>query len=83
MFVDAYHEFSHPAEMLASLQKSLKPGGRIFLLEFRAEDPRVPIKPLHKMTEAQARMEFENAGFRFVSNRRELPWQHFMVFQKL
>ncbi|HEX7260258.1 MAG TPA: class I SAM-dependent methyltransferase, partial [Luteolibacter sp.] len=82
LLVDAYHEFSHPAEMLASLFKSLKPGGRIFLLEFRAEDPRVPIKQLHKMTEAQARLELEGAGFRFVSNRRQLPWQHFMVFER-
>jgi ubiquinone/menaquinone biosynthesis C-methylase UbiE len=82
LLVDAYHEFSHPAEMLGSLFRSLKPGGRIFLLEFRAEDPRVPIKPLHKMTEAQARREFEASGFRFVSNRRHLPWQHFMVFER-
>jgi ubiquinone/menaquinone biosynthesis C-methylase UbiE len=82
LMVDAYHEFSHPAEMLESLHQALKPGGRIYLLEFRAEDPRVPIKPLHKMTEAQARIEFEAAGFRFVSNRRHLPWQHFMVFER-
>lgn len=82
LMVDAYHEFSHPAEMLASLHRALKPGGIIYLLEFRAEDPRVPIKPLHKMTEAQARLELEAAGFRFVSNRRHLPWQHFLVFQR-
>jgi ubiquinone/menaquinone biosynthesis C-methylase UbiE len=82
LLVDAYHEFSHPAEMLASLLKSLKPGGKIFLLEFRGEDPRVPIKELHKMTEAQARLELESAGFRFVSNKRHLPWQHFMVFER-
>jgi predicted methyltransferase len=68
--------------MLASLHKALKPQGRIFLLEFRAEDPRVPIKPLHKMTEAQAVKEFAAAGFTLVSNKRHLPWQHFMVFQK-
>jgi SAM-dependent methyltransferase len=80
--VDAYHEFSHPQEMLASLHRAMKPGGRVFLLEFRAEDPRVPIKPLHKMTEAQARLEFEAAGFRFVSNLRPLPWQHFLVFSR-
>jgi ubiquinone/menaquinone biosynthesis C-methylase UbiE len=78
--VDAYHEFSHPQEMLASLYKAMKPGGRVFLLEFRAEDPRVPIKPLHKMAEAQARLELESAGFQFVSNLRPLPWQHFLVF---
>ena len=82
LMVDAYHEFSHPAEMLASLHGALKPGGRIFLLEFRGEDPRVPIKPLHKMTEAQARREFEGAGFRFLENRKALPWQHFLVFEK-
>lgn len=82
LMVDAYHEFSHPAEMLASLHKALKPAGRIYLLEFRGEDPKVPIKPLHKMTEAQARLELEGAGFRFVSNRKELPWQHFLVFEK-
>ena len=82
LMVDSYHEFSHPAEMLDSLHKALKPGGRIYLLEFRAEDPRVPIKPLHKMTEAQARLELESAGFRFLSNRRHLPWQHLLVFEK-
>lgn len=82
LLVDAYHEFSHPAEMLASLVRSLKPGGRVFLLEFRGEDPAVPIKALHTMTEAQARLEFEAAGLRFVSNHGELPWQHFMVFQR-
>jgi ubiquinone/menaquinone biosynthesis C-methylase UbiE len=82
LMVDAYHEFSHPAEMLQSLHQALKPKGRIYLLEFRAEDPRVPIKPLHKMTEAQARLELESLGFRFVSNRRHLPWQHFMIFEK-
>jgi ubiquinone/menaquinone biosynthesis C-methylase UbiE len=82
LMVDAYHEFSHPREMLASLRRALRPGGRIFLLEFRGEDPLVPIKPLHKMTEAQARKELEGAGFRFVSNLRPLPWQHFMIFER-
>lgn len=82
LMVDSYHEFSHPREMLASLHHALKPGGRIFLLEFRGEDPKVPIKPLHKMTEAQARLELESAGFRFVSNLRPLPWQHFMIFER-
>jgi SAM-dependent methyltransferase len=82
LMVDAYHEFSHPAEMLRSLHKALKPDGRIILLEFRAEDPLVPIKPLHKMTEEQARKEFAASGFTLVSNKRQLPWQHFMVFTK-
>lgn len=82
LLVDAYHEFDHPAEMLASLRAALKPKGRIYLIEFRAEDDAVPIKPLHKMTEAQARKEFAAAGFRFVVNKPDLPWQHLMVFEK-
>lgn len=82
LMVDAYHEFDHPVEMLASLHRALKPGGRIYLLEFRAEDPEVPIKPHHKMTEAQARRELEAAGFRFVVNKPDLPWQHLLVFER-
>jgi SAM-dependent methyltransferase len=82
LMVDSYHEFSHPIEMLTSLHKALKPGGKIYLLEYRAEDPRVPIKPLHKMSEAQARKEFQALGFTFVENKTGLPWQHFLVFRK-
>ena len=82
LMVDAYHEFDHPVEMLASLRSALKPKGRIYVLEYRAEDDNVPIKPHHKMTEAQARKEFEAAGFRFVMNKPDLPWQHLLVFEK-
>ena len=82
LMVDAYHEFDHPVEMLASLRSALKSKGRIYLLEYRAEDDNVPIKPHHKMTEAQARREFEAAGFRFVMNKPDLPWQHLMIFEK-
>ena len=82
LMVDAYHEFDHPAEMLISIKAALKKGGRISLVEFRAEDPKVPIKLLHKMSEAQARKEFTAAGFRFLENRPDLPWQHLMVFEK-
>ena len=82
LLVDAYHEFDHPVEMLASLRSALKPKGRIYLLEYRAEDDNVPIKPHHKMTEAQARKEFEAAGFRFLVNKPDLPWQHLMIFEK-
>jgi SAM-dependent methyltransferase len=82
LMVDAYHEFDHPAEMLSSMKAALKKGGRIYLLEFRAEDPKVPIKTHHKMSEAQARKELEAAGFRFLENRPDLPWQHLMVFEK-
>ena len=82
LMVDAYHEFSHPVEMLRSIRSALKPGGKVYLVEFRAEDPRVPIKPLHKMTAVQAVKEFEALGFAFVGNRRGLPWQHLLVFEK-
>ena len=82
LMVDAYHEFDHPVEMLATLRSALKPKGRIHLLEYRAEDADVPIKPHHKMSVAQARREFEAAGFRFVVNKPDLPWQHLLVFEK-
>ena len=82
LMVDAYHEFDHPVEMLASLRLALKPKGRIYLLEYRAEDPKVPIKPHHKMSEAQVRKEFAAAGFRFVVNKPDLPWQHLLIFEK-
>ena len=82
LFVDAYHEFSHPAEMLKSIHSALKPGGKIYLLEYRAEDPNVPIKNLHKMSAAQAIKEFDAIGFTFVENKPDLPWQHFLVFKK-
>jgi len=82
LMVDAYHEFSHPAEILASLHKALKPGGKIYLLEYRAEDPNVPIKTLHKMTAAQAIKEYETLGFTFIENKPGLPWQHLLIFEK-
>jgi precorrin-6B methylase 2 len=82
LMVDAYHEFDHPVEMLASLRIALKSKGRIYLLEYRAEDDNVPIKTHHKMTEAQARKEFEAAGFKFVINKPDLPWQHLLIFEK-
>jgi ubiquinone/menaquinone biosynthesis C-methylase UbiE len=82
LMVDAYHEFSHPREMLESLMSALRPGGRVVLLEFRAEDPAVPIKPLHKMTERQIRLELESVGFRWLATHDFLPWQHMVVFEK-
>ena len=82
LMVDAYHEFDYPVEMLASMFSALKPKGKIYLLEYRAEDSKVPIKPHHKMTEAQARKEFTAAGFKFVVNKPDLPWQHFLVFER-
>ncbi len=82
LFVDAYHEFSHPFEMMRSIRKALRPGGIVFLLEYRAEDQRVPIKPLHKMSQAQAKKEMAYAGFQWVETKNSLPWQHFMIFRK-
>jgi ubiquinone/menaquinone biosynthesis C-methylase UbiE len=82
LFVDAYHEFSHPWEMMRSIYTALRPGGRVFLLEYRAEDVSVPIKPLHKMTQAQAKAEMQAAGLQWVKTGDFLPWQHFMVFEK-
>lgn len=82
LIVDVYHEMAWPWEMMQGIVRSMKSGGRLFLVEYRAEDPRVPIKRLHKMTEAQARAEMETAGLRFVANRDFLPRQHFLIFQK-
>ncbi|MEM9081157.1 MAG: class I SAM-dependent methyltransferase [Verrucomicrobiota bacterium] len=82
ILVDAYHEFSHPAEMLASLHTALKPNGRLFLLEYRAEDPQVPIKPLHKMTEQQAIKELSTNNLTHITTLNHLPWQHLMIFKK-
>ena len=82
LFVDAYHEFSHPYEMMRSIHRALKPGGRAVLIEYRAEDPNVPIKPLHKMTETQAKKEMAAVGLEWVETLDFLPWQHFMVFEK-
>ena len=74
--VDVYHEFSHPEAMLSRIRESLSEEGRLVLVEFRGEDPAVPIKPLHKMTKAQVRAELEPAGFGIVREFDRLPWQH-------
>jgi len=78
--VDVYHEFSHPEAMLARIRDSLSEDGKLVLVEFRGEDPAVPIKPLHKMTKAQVRAELEPAGFRVASEFDRLPWQHLLFF---
>ena len=82
LVVDVYHELSYPEHMLKALRKGLKPDGRIVLVEFRGEDPTVPIKPLHKMTKKQVRKELEPNGFKLVEEFDELPWQHVMFFGK-
>jgi len=80
LLVDVYHEFSHPEHMLAGMRKALKPQGVIVLVEFRAEDDSVPIKPEHKMTKAQINKELTSNGFKLVREFDELPWQHMMFF---
>lgn len=82
LMVDVYHEVSNPEATLRGLRAALKPGGRLVLVEFRAEDPNVPIKPEHKMTIAQARAEVEPNGFRFKEVLDFLPWQHIIIFEK-
>ena len=80
--VDVYHEFSHPAEMLEAMRASLKPRGRLALVEFRMEDPEVPIKRLHKMSQEQIMRELPAHGFKLVGQFDELPWQHLMFFAR-
>lgn len=82
LIVDAYHEFAYPREVMQAVFTALRPGGRVVLIEYRAEDPAVWIKPLHKMTEAQARLELEAVGLRWVETQDILPQQHFLLFEK-
>jgi ubiquinone/menaquinone biosynthesis C-methylase UbiE len=80
LMVDVYHELSDPQTMLANIRKALKPGGRLILLEYKGEDPSVPILPLHKMTVAQAKLEVEHEGFRLTTVDSSLPRQHVLIF---
>jgi ubiquinone/menaquinone biosynthesis C-methylase UbiE len=82
LMVDVYHEFSFPREMMLSLVKALKPGGRVVQIEYRGEDPDVPIKRLHKMTVAQCRKEMAAVGLVWKETKGFLPQQHFMVYEK-
>ena len=82
LMVDVYHEFNFPIEMINSIKNALKPNGQLFLIEYRGEDPKVPIKKIHKMTEKQAVKEMEAAGFKLKENIDNLPWQHCMLFVK-
>lgn len=82
IMVDVYHEFSAPQQMLQRIRAALKPGGRLALFEYRAEDPAVPILPSHKMTKAQVKLEVEAEGFRQERVFDDLPRQHLIVFTK-
>lgn len=78
--IDVYHEFSHPEQMLAAIRKALKPDGRLVLVEFRLEDPEVPIKLVHKMSKEQVLKELVPNGFKLAGQFDKLPWQHVMTF---
>ena len=82
LMVDVYHEFSHPHEMIEAICRSLKPGGRVVFVEFRAEDPNVPIKAVHKMSEAQVTKEMTVHPLQWAETINVLPWQHIIVFKK-
>lgn len=82
LIVDAYHEFSHPREMMIGIMRGLKPGGRVFLIEYRGEDSGLNKPPLHKMTQVQAIKEMSAIGLNWRRTLDFLPEQHFMVFEK-
>jgi precorrin-6B methylase 2 len=82
LLVDVYHEFSEPFEMVEALCRALRPGGRLVFVEFRAEDTAVPIKAVHKMSEAQIRREMAVHPLTWVETVSRLPWQHGVVFRK-
>lgn len=81
LLVDVYHEFAWPYEMMRALRRALRPAGRVVLVEFRKEDPRVPIKEVHKMSEEQIRREMAAVGLRWLKTVGTLPWQHLAVFE--
>ena len=80
IMVDVYHEFSRPQAMLRRLREALKPGGRMVLLEYRKEDPAIPIRPEHKMSVAEAKLEVEAEGFTLAKVDESLPRQHILIF---
>lgn len=82
LMVDVYHEFQHPEEMVAKIRNSLKEDGRMVVVEYRGEDPTVPIRPEHKMTVKQVLLEILPMGFRLQSRLDFLPWQHVFIFVK-
>jgi ubiquinone/menaquinone biosynthesis C-methylase UbiE len=82
LLIDAYHEFSHPKEVMEGVVKGLKPNGRVVLVEYRGEDSRVLIKRLHKMTQQQAKKEMQAVGLKWLQTDTYLPQQHVMIFIK-
>lgn len=82
IMVDVYHELEFPHEVMTSIIAALKPGGRVVFVEYRAEDPRVPIKEVHKMTEAQVKREALTHALSWERTASTLPWQHVIIFKK-
>jgi SAM-dependent methyltransferase len=82
LLVDVYHEFSNPQAMLRRIRSALIPDGRLVLLEFRKEDPAIPIRIEHKMSVEEARIEIEPEGYRLDAVLEDLPWQHILIFRK-
>jgi SAM-dependent methyltransferase len=81
LIVDVYHELQHPEKTMDHVRRSLRPNGRVVLIEYRREDPNIPINPLHKMSVEEVRGELEPMGFRLVKLMDFLPTQHIFVFQ--
>jgi ubiquinone/menaquinone biosynthesis C-methylase UbiE len=82
LLVDVYHEFSQPQKMLQHIRESLKPDGRLVLLEYRKEDPHIPIRSEHKMSVEEVKAEITAEGFRLEKVLKELPRQHILIFRK-
>jgi ubiquinone/menaquinone biosynthesis C-methylase UbiE len=82
LMVDVYHEFSEPQKMLRHMRDALKPGGRLVLLEYRKEDPAIPIRPEHKMSVAEAKLEVEAEGYTLTRVDEVLPRQHILIFTR-
>ena len=82
IMVDVYHELAYPYEVMVSILQALKPRGRLVFVEYKAEDIRVPIKPLHKMSEAQIKREAGIFPLDWERTVSTLPWQHVVVFRK-
>ena len=82
LLVDVYHELEYPVEAMASVVRALRPGGRVVLVEYRAEDPKVPIKSLHRMSEAQVLREMAVHPLAHERTSNVLPWQHILVFRR-
>jgi ubiquinone/menaquinone biosynthesis C-methylase UbiE len=82
LMVDAYHEFEYPREVMEGIVRSLKIGGQVILVEYRGENPFIPIKALHKMTQNRVRKEMKAVGLQWVETKSFLPQQHLIIFEK-